>query len=253
MTRYPTPTTVAAALRAVVSGESVPSSAWALIGRVIQAEVRACRMQRDGDDVQQEVCIKFLGAQNVTAETDAAAKAYIRTVTYRVIIDRTRRDKVRPQAVPWREGNDPLDRVATDDVEIRSIESIEAATEALLDRVLAEVDRLIEESGKPAAMRELNRNQAHARVLSRLFGKSTAEIAAELGVPDATNACVQKWVERGLPLLVQALDAVASGTTVGNEPDDRQLLDKLRHAISKRRTDAGKTRETRRKPSKGAK
>lgn len=245
-------TGVASALRMIVSSRARSNNAWPLIVRVIQDEVRARRVRRDVDDVQQEVCIKLLRMEKMTVATDGAAIAFIRKATRNVIIDRIRRDGTRPQAVQWREGNDPLDRVAEKEDEHDSVDAMEAASAALLDRVLAEVDLRIEQSGKSIVERERSRLQAHARVLARLWGKSSAEIAVELNVPDASSACIQKWVERGLPVLLQAIDAIAHADQVHGEFGDQGLIEKLRVAIAKRRTDAGKPRATRRKAAKEA-
>lgn len=237
---------LARSLQAVMLGRDHSSRAWQPLQAVMQEEIRARRFQHDLDDVQQEVAIKLLTARKrFVGETDAAAYAYIRRVTRHVVIDRIRRDKVRPRPQTWRIGDrDPLDQLAslpTDHADPTA--DLEAAAEQLLDRLLSEVDVLIEQSGKQPTARELSRLQAHARVLSRIHGKPTQEIAAAIGRPDASKASVEKWVERGLPLLMTALDRLPVDDT-GN---GRLVMDNLRGALSKRRTDAGKSRQSRRK------
>lgn len=238
---------LAVALHSVMVGSDRSERSWRRMRLVMAEEVQARRFLHELDDVQQEVSIKLLRTTRpFSGDSDAAAYAFIRQVTKRTVIDRTRRQKVRPQALTWRAGDqDPLDRLGAPPVDTDATEELEAAAEDLLDRLLAEVDLLIEHSGKQATARELSRFSAHARVLSRLRARATAEIAVDLGRPEVTNACIEKWVERGLPLLLQALDQVA----VTAAADERRLIENLRVALAKRRTDAGKPRQSRRKPA----
>lgn len=236
---------LASALRTAMTGHANAGKAWRAVHRVVDQEIRARRATQDIDDVRQEVSIRLLLAQNTfNSDHDNVATAFIRKVTRNVVIDRKRHAQRRPQALPFRDGDrNPVDTLPAPDPASDVTADLEAASELLIDRMLGEVDLLIEQSGVNATRRELMRLQAHARVLSCVRDKGSQEIAHALGAPDVSNACIQKWVERGLPILLQALERLAKTA----EPDERRVLENVTQAIAKRRTDAGKTRETRRK------
>jgi len=251
MTAKPKHSGLATALGAVMTGRDRSKRAWQLVQSVMAQEIRARRYQHQLDDVQQEVAMKLLSARNpFSGDSDAAAYAYIRRVTNHAVIDRARREMLRPQPISWRTGDqDPLERVAAPMPDTNGLDDLEATADELLDRLLAEVDLLVEQSGKPAATRELSRLSAHARLLSRVHGMATLEIAQQLGRPDVSKACIEKWVERGLPLLSQALDRFTSGA----EPSQLRVIEQLRAALERRRTDAGKPRPPQGKRGKASK
>ena len=232
---------LAAALSAVSRRDRLSDAAWPLVIAAITHEVRLRRARYDFDDVQQDVSLKLLRSNTgFVGDTDAAAVAYLRAVVRNVIIDLGRRDEVRPRAVPSREGETPLvDRVPAPDPDADTSHADgERAVEALLDRLLAETECMIERSGKHVVQRQNAWNAAQSTVLARIRGMEAESIATELGVPTASRACIHKWVERGRPLLLAALDQLA--TTA--DPAGLHAMGNLRGILVKRRQDAGKAR-----------
>lgn len=245
-------TSLILALRAVVNDKSGDSRLWNVLLPVIANMLRRERSSRDAEEARQEVCLKLVRTKSqVTGTTDGEANVFLRLVVRSIVVGAIRRRASRPMLVntaPDAE-NDPYSTVATPEPEADVWDARAQIAEELMDRLRAEIEDRIVDNGQPLVKRELAWKQAQATLLARvgdgLGGVMGAkQIAEHLGVPGASAACIHKWVERGRPTVLEAIDALATDATA----DEAKWLDNLRGALAQRRKDAGAARPQRRKP-----
>jgi DNA-directed RNA polymerase specialized sigma24 family protein len=183
----------------------------------------------------------------VKANENGGAVRFLGSVLAGVIKDRYRRAKVRPRAAKHsgHDGDDdPYARIAAPvPAAAPSWDDQAALLEDLLDRARGEVDERIADSGKSAEHRQSASNYAEATLMARIRNMDSKEIARELGVPDTKSDTIAKWVERGRPWVLDALDALATDSAA----EEAQALAKLRDLVAKLRKDAGVARPDRKR------
>lgn len=242
---------LAEALRAVlgVQYERGLSREWAIVRRALTHQARLQRVGQVTDDVVQVASYRILRSRNPFDGTeDRQAFKFLERVVHRVyldMVDVTRRND--PMDYLMRPGGyddrDPLDRVAAPDVDVTRSADAPAALEEVIDRLRDYVDDAIEAKDLRPLLRVSAQLHASATILAVLGKLGAREIARALGEPDANNARIYKWTERGRATIIEALDLWAKA---GDE-DDKMLLAELREQFLKRRKDAGRARPQRRK------
>src|SRR5690606_38522348 len=122
------------------------------------------------------------------------------------------------------------------------------ALEALVDRVLVEVQRALEETVKSASKRLLRRRQAQAVLLRLVCGwdADAIEQALEVGEPIGKDR-LYKWIEQGRDPVRRGLDGWARRL----DPEEREahapVFAALLELLDERRADAGQPRTDRRR------
>lgn len=223
------------ALRAIQRGEA-SHAAWAAVDRFVRTVLPSAR---DADARQATLLSIHRRAASMDATTPASAAGWVRQIARRKKIDEARSRKRAPLSLVGAEG-EILD-VPTEGGSV-------ALEEERLGETLAEIeaclDRLLEEKHAGAAARVVPRAQARARLL-RTLGLSVPEIADALALPEPpTEATLSKWIERGLPLLIEAIGRWQ------REGAGRELLaEGLIARVQARRADAGRARPSRRRAS----
>jgi len=251
------------ALRAVVDRKVATNREWRVLAPVIEMHIRRAGRAQDLDDLRQSVYLKLLTTTSVVrANENGGAVRFLESVLAGVIKDRYRRAKVRPRAAKrggHDDGDDPYARIAAPVPDASPTWDDQAALlEDLLDRVRGEVDERIADSGKSTEHRQSASNYAEATLMARVRNMDSKEIARALGVPDTKSDTIAKWVERGRPWVLDALDALATDATTGDAAadnaladaalsDEAQALAKLRDLVAKRRKDAGVARPERKR------
>jgi hypothetical protein len=230
----PTPEKLFEALAAIRSGAQ-GLAPW----RVVDAFVRALLPhERDADARQRTLVAIHRSAGAMRAETPAQAAAWVR-----VIAENKRRDGARGTSRR-------LTSLTGPSGEILDVPSAEGAAvgldEGSLPELLAEVeealDALLAERFSDPAARILPRAQARSRLL-RTLELPLPEIAAALSLPEPpSTATLSKWIERGLPLLSEAI--ARWGTWSARHA---VLAEGLRARVEARRADAGQERPARRR------
>jgi DNA-directed RNA polymerase specialized sigma24 family protein len=226
------PSDLHAALASIQRGE--PShAAWVTVDRFVKTVLPAAR---DADARQATLLSIHRRIDSLDATTSAAAGAWVRRIAHRKKIDAARRQRRAPLSLVGAEGE-----VLDVPTEGGSVSLDEERLGETLAEIEASLDRLLEERHPAPAARVLPRAQARARLL-RTLGLSVPEIAEALALPDRpTEATLSKWIERGLPLLVEAVERWQ-----GEAPGRGPLAEGLISRIEARRSDAGRPRPGRR-------
>jgi len=210
--------------------------------RTVDAWLRRQRAAHDsdGDDLVQESLLSIARRiGELDARDGSSAAAWLSRIVRHKRIDRVRQRARQGQRVEPIADESPTDAIARDDAwqldDDAHVRLVQIVEEAITQQVATLT--------LPAAEGALRRTQARA-TLHRVLGASQTELRAALAIDDAvTNDRVHKWVERGRPVLVAALDRIVT------DPDDvlRVLVDRLREVALERRIDAGIARPGRRK------
>lgn len=205
----------------------------------------------EGADRRQETLLSLLrSVGTMRAEGPLQAAKWVSTIHRRKHVDAIRaqhRDPVhdglknRPRDPS---GPAPLEQVAADVEPHRE----PGALEALVDRVLGEVQLALEETVKSASKRLLRRRQAQAVLLRLVCGwdADAIEQALDLGEPVGKDR-LYKWIERGRDPVRAGLDRWARRL----DPEEREaqapVFEALRELLDDRRADAGQPRADRRR------
>lgn len=243
------------ALRAVVDRKVATNREWRVLAPVIEMQIRRAGKAQDLDDLRQSVYLKLLTTTSVVkANENGGAVRFLESVLVGVIKDRYRRAKVRPRAAKHNDddGYDPYARIAAPVPDASpTLDDQAALLDDLLDRVRGEIDERIADSSKSAEQQQSASNYAEATLMARVCNMDGKEIARELGVPDTKGDTIAKWVERGRPWVLDAIDALAidaapdAALSDDALSDEAKALAKLRDLVAKRRKDAGVARPDR--------
>lgn len=209
---------------------------WSVIERFVRTALPAAK---DADARQATLLAIHRHAGECDGTTDASVGGWIRRIARRKKIDEARRQRAgRFVALVGGEGEE-LELPSAGGAGLALAEDHVAET---LAEVEASLDRLLEARHASPAARIVPRAQARAR-LYRTLGLSLPEIVEALGMPEpVTDATLSKWIERGLPLLVEAIEAWAA-----EAPHREALAEGLIARVEARRADAGKARPQRKK------
>lgn len=122
------------------------------------------------------------------------------------------------------------------------------AVEQVIDQVLIEVDVMLSERERDPAQRHLDRLRARAAIRRLVLRADFDELLAALdaGEPLSPDR-VYKWVERGRPIVLAALERWAA--RAAEEPAELEIVRTLREIVEARRADAGQPRPGRRRGS----
>jgi len=224
-------------------------AAW----RVIDAHLRASFPGdgADADEARQETLIAIgRGVTSMSATVPLQAAKWIVTIHRRKIVDHVRARK-----------RDPAHRGLDRDAESPLVDRLEADDRrplgpAAIARVIAtveeEVDGYLAETEPSPAERQLRRIQAraalHRHVLEADLEDLLRVLEADAPGRDAGplgRDRIYKWVERGRPIVVAALDRWAS--RCGEGSIEAGIAVAVREIVEARRVDAGKPRPDRRK------
>lgn len=250
---FVTHTGLAEALRAVLGARDSRhlTREWAI---VLAALKHQARMRGAGDlagDVVQTAALRILRARTpFEGREDGRAFKYLGTLVRRATLDRVdrtrRRDPLDHIASPAGDDErDPIDRVpAPDSDPARSIVA-STAWKQLVDRLLGYVDETIEAADLTPAKRESAWLHANATVLAILGKQGAREIARTLDVPEASDAAIYKWTERGRAWIERALDRWRNQTM--DDEMDAPVVAELSAQLLRRRKDAGRDRPQRRR------
>jgi DNA-directed RNA polymerase specialized sigma24 family protein len=222
-------------------GVSVLPAAATTAWRTIDAWARA-RFPRDEDARQAALLAIHRGLSSMQATDALGAAAWARTIVERKRIDAARYHK-RRRATSLVE-DDGSDRQITGTASV-------AFSESALTELFAELEAALDQVLEDRFVRPLDRilPRAHARArLLRAMGHGVPEIREALleSVPQAatvSDAAISKWIERGLPLLTDAIDLWEDA----GEGERDEMAKRLLERVEMRRADAGKPRHSRRK------
>jgi DNA-directed RNA polymerase specialized sigma24 family protein len=207
------------------------------------AHAYPCRKAGDrADELLQNAALKVLrSVRGMTADTEAGARAWLARVLNNAYHDqlraliRERHRRSEREVESLQSGADRLQEERLDH---------EQLGHRLLHFVETELDAM---KGGPIQRRKAEL-QARAALLRVREGEDTETIRGSLGEPDISDDLVNKWVERGRPIVLRGLDRWLK--QAGElEKDDVRALHKL---FSLRRRDAGKPRPGRRGKRTGA-
>ncbi len=212
--------------------------------RAVEAFVRHSRATygQDGDDVVQETLIAMARhVADLDARDAASAIAWATRIVRHKKIDLARARAREGKRAEARDGDaSAVDQLERDDGTPIDDRALAVLIEVVEEGIAARVESLGIAS---AADRQLKRMQARA-TLHRVLGQSTAHLRGVLALPPTfADDRLHKWVERGRPLLVAVLDALAWD----HEGAARGVFTALREAALARRVDAGLARPDRRK------
>ena len=224
------------ALTALRAGTDV-ARAWRTIDRWMKSRFPAAK---DDDARQAALLSVHRSVATMEASDPAGAAAWVRTIVQRKKIDLSRRDKRRRAlSLVGSEG---------EDLEIEGSASVtlsEGHLEGILLELEGALDRLLEERHPEPRQRIMPRAHARAR-LFRALGHGVAEVRELLGWTEPlSDAVISKWIERGLPVLSDAIDR-----WIDEAPSARtELGERLLERVELRRGAVGKPRHARRKTS----
>lgn len=215
--------------------------------RTIDAYLRATFPAEgaEADEARQETLIAIGRAVGqMEAAVPLQAAKWIATIHRRKVVDGVRARRRDPARSGLdREGDASLvDRLEADDrpsVGPDAIARVVAALEDEIDAHLLEVER-------SAVKRQLHRTQARAAVHRLLLEADFDEIVRALDAGEALGRDrVYKWVERGRPVVLAALERWAR--RAGEGSTEAGIADAIREIVEARRADAGQPRPSRRK------
>ena len=213
--------------------------------RIIERWLRANELRgRDQDDVHQETLIAIARrVGRLEAEHAGAAVRWINTIRKRKFIDLIRHESRSPARLGLRrvssdEVPSPVDLLERDDA--RPVDP--EALELLVESVELAIGDYVDSAYTNAVDRQLRRLQGRA-VLHRVLGHDLAGIRAALALgPDLGDDRIYKWVERGRPVLLEALARMREGAS----EQGLEIVDVLSGLAAERRVDAGRPRVARR-------
>jgi DNA-directed RNA polymerase specialized sigma24 family protein len=177
------------------------------------------------------------GVENLRARGEPGAQQWLNTIIRNAFTDHIRALR----GGPSRAGDTDVEGIgapATSDDE-QLIREARYIREGFEERLTLFVEKM--------PLRPLQRLKAllHARAVALrvLDGAGSAEIRSALDEPDVSEDVINKWVQRGRPVVLKMLDQWQQ------EADEQQLriIENLRVQFGKRRSDAGKPRPGRRK------
>jgi hypothetical protein len=222
------------ALRAIRSGDR-GLAPW----RVVDRFLGGILPRAHDDEARQRTLIAiYRSAGAMRAENAAGAERWVRRIAERKRIDARPGRDARAGSLTGTSG-ETLDVPSPEGA---AVSLDEGRLAALLTEIEEVLEELLEERFPAPAARILPRAQARARLL-RALELPLPEIAAALGLPEPpSTATLSKWIERGLPLLSQALDRWGA-RSLHHAP----LAEAVRARVEARRADAGKDRPARRR------
>lgn len=220
-----------AALNALKAGHD-PLRAWKTIDRWIKARFP----QPKDEDARQLALISIhRNVAQAEASSPQSCAKWVRTIVERKKIDRARAERSRAAVSLVNAQGETLEVEGDAGVSI----SEDVLTD-LLEQLEASIDVLLEARFDRPMERVVPRHHARARLL-RTLGHDLPAIRSALGV-EVSDAALSKWIERGLPTLIEAI-----AHWRGEDEDREVLAARLREKVQARRGDAGKARLERRK------
>jgi DNA-directed RNA polymerase specialized sigma24 family protein len=230
-----TPERLFDALRALQRGEP-GLGPWQVVDRFLRGILPR---ERDADARQKTLLAIHRGVGAMQAETPAGAARWVRRIAQRKRIDEAVRGrKTRPISLTAASGEE-LDVPSP---EAAAMVLDEGRLAQLLAEIEAELDALLAERFASPAARILPRAQARSRLL-RTLDLPLPEIALALALPEPpSTATLSKWIERGLPLLSEAIERWGARSLRHAE-----FAAALRARVELRRADAGQDRPARRR------
>ncbi len=219
------------------------AASWRVVSRWLAQAYPGTR--RELEDARQEALVSLMrSVKTMRAEGPLQAAKWVGIILRRKRIDLARANVHDPieqalRAEPKGEhASAPIDR-------LEAREPLDpGAIPELVDVVLEQVHRALEESETNAAKRQLRRTQAQAALLRLVLDEDADAIAAALdhGEP-LSKERIYKWVERGRPVVCLGLDRWERD----GDPDAARVIAVLRETMDERRADAGVPRPERRK------
>jgi DNA-directed RNA polymerase specialized sigma24 family protein len=212
-----------------------PQQAWAIIDRWTKARFP---QPKDQDARQLALISIHRNVAQAEASSPQSCAKWVRTIVERKKIDRARSERSRAAVSLVNAQGETLE------VEGDAGASIsEDVLTNLLEQIEASVDDALEARYERPIERVVPRHHARARLL-RTMGHDLPAIREALGV-EVTDAALSKWVERGLPILIDAIERWKGG-----DEDREAVATRLLEKVQARRGDAGKARLERRKSAK---
>lgn len=209
-----------------------PLAAWKTIDRWTKARFP---QPKDEDARQLALIAIHRNVGQAEANSPASCAKWVRTIVERKKIDRARAEKSR-RALSLVDARGEAVEIEGD----ASVSISEDVLTDLLEQIEATLDEILEARHARPLERVVPRHHARARLL-RTLGHDLPAIRAVLGV-EVSDAALSKWIERGLGLLVEAIERWRGGD------DERELVAaKLLEKVKARRGDAGRARLERRK------
>ena len=219
------------ALTALKAGRE-PLRAWKTIDRWTKTRFPH---PKDEDARQLALLAIHRNVAQVEASSPQSCASWVRTIVQRKKIDRARADRSRAAV--------SLVNAQGETVEVEGDAGVAISEDVLtdlLEQLEASVDVLLEARFARPMERVVPRHHARARLL-RTLGHDLPAIRSALGV-EVSDAALSKWIERGLPILIEAIECWQ------NEDEEREgVASRLLEKVQARRGDAGKARLERRK------
>lgn len=218
--------------------------------RTIESWLRSTFPARDADadEARQETLIAIgRGVGSIEAKAPLQAVKWVATIHRRKKVDGLRlrsRDPIQrglERGLPDGDGPPLVERLASDD---------ELPLDAsVIERVLATIEEHVQahlEATEPSlAARHLRRMQARATLHRLVLEADFDELSAALDADEPLSRDrVYKWVERGRPVVLAALDRWVAAEGEGSVAAD--IAGTVREIIEARRVDAGRPRPDRR-------
>lgn len=243
--RSPNPDELLSALRSLQRAtdpyDRRHGSDWQVIDAFMRASV-PIRSERDQDAHQEAL---FAIARNVGNFDDfhpLAAAKWVIVIRRRRAIDLIRQNARDPVARGLSRLTDPeMDEPLTQISDAQLPDVAGDALDAIACSLQDAVEGHLQASSMSAASRHMARQQARASIERILLGEELNTIIERLGGDERLSADrVYKWVERGRPTVLAAIDRWAVDR-------DESIVAALRELFEKRRADAGQPRPSRRK------
>ncbi|MFK7987252.1 MAG: hypothetical protein AB8I08_14605 [Sandaracinaceae bacterium] len=201
------------------------------------------------DDRRQETLMALLrSVSSMRADTPLAAAKWVSTIHKRKRVDALRALSRNPVDVGLASApRDPELPSPLDRLEAASPAPPREALEAVVTMVLEHVGRVLERDVKNPRKRALRRVQAQAAMLRLVCGWDAEAIAEALdhGEPISRDR-LYKWVERGRPPVLAALDDWETLDDADERDALAPVVQALREMFETRRVDAGVPRVDRR-------
>ncbi|MDW8361448.1 MAG: sigma factor [Myxococcales bacterium] len=230
------------ALRRLRNREGLPSDpAWRIVrNATFELARRHARSRADAEDAAQAAAIRVLrSVHHARLESPAAARAWLRRIVVRIVIDQSRERKARLVAP---------ERLAA---------LVEApptaqppAPDEILEHVMRRLDAHLTEAETRPSKRLADRRRAELALRRNLLGQDLDVLARDAA--DLSRDALSKWIERGRErILVPMLEASLRERAIPLE--ERTVLETALHALRRaRRADSGRPRPDRRKPRQPA-